>query len=1051
MTPKRKALDKLLDQVEQKMLDLYGMTYRKVLNLDEVRMAIRSGDEEFSFKKHSAAAKKVERLIETLANNLSALTINGVMGAFGMGEKDAWDNVVSLLGTSKLSSQAIDEVRQQATNQHRESAMNARQYVNRKRGGFSVSDRIWRTTRQSMQEMEVTIQNGIIEGQSAEEISRGIRGNLLEPHRLFRSVRDKETGQLRLSKAAKEYHPGAGVYRSSYKNAMRVARSEVNNAYRSAEWQSYSGNMVVKGYEIRLSNNHTTLVKGKPVPFHDICDELAGVYPKDFQWSGWHPQCRCSMIPIPLTPKELGEYMKAKREGKRLPNFNVKDVPENYKEWIIKNADRIAVAQSSDRPSKRLPYFLQDNADITERILHPKSIKELADERHAARTQSQIDDIRRRWADRNEKMDKARIERVAEERHAARTQSQIDDIKRRWAERNERMDKERIRRIAEERHAARTKKREAEIREFWAKKREEGDKRRHRAEILAKAEARHASRTQKEIQEIIDKRNAELAQFEVWEKAIRDTEVRARTYDWLTDEEKVIWVDGPGGTRNHLDKYYISARRLGERMDVIDAMRPEWNKAALHTSVFGIYQDKLDEARRMITNGFRQKATDVLNLMKKIEDIEPRYVDMRTYQSTHPGKGGKKSKIEVALDEAEELIRNGDIKGAEMKIEEAEKTRKINEASALAKAEAARRKKEEEAKKKAEEEEGKSKKLKHEDCVTIEDFRELYGDDMPVITKNIENSVKRNQYTDKEYLADREEIERKLKEFWKKVDFSHCTNPYVLDGYFKDGILTNLQRNGDTNTGYAATRRSYGHFAFDLPGNPGIGFSKIPKQYHLKPGEYYRCGVPCSKDPYEAFVRDNSGYGDAQLVFRRDRIITTFTMGNSLSQETIPSLTSDPKVCSFDGKYVRNYKNKEYTIESLRSGNGYCEVQYLPLKSQGNFTPKDFERITLKNHPEQYHKKELWEKWANEGVDIYYIDYKSQKAILYMKGKSQMTNAEAKVKLEGVKKELDELFNDEARFSNKDVSIKAIQDKMKKGDYLGALEDYEKYKVTSKN
>ena len=106
---------------------------------------------------------------------------------------------------------------------------------------------------------------------------------------------------------------------------------------------------------------------------------------------------------------------------------------------------------------------------------------------------------------------------------------------------------------------ARTAEREQEIREFWEKKKEEGDIRRHREEILAKAEARHAARTQEERQEIIDKRSAELAQFAVWEKAIRDTEARAKLNDWLTDEEKVIWVDGPGGTQNHLDKYYISA------------------------------------------------------------------------------------------------------------------------------------------------------------------------------------------------------------------------------------------------------------------------------------------------------------------------------------------------------------------------------------------------------------------------------------------------------------------------------------------------------------
>lgn len=254
-----------------------------------------------------------------------------------------------------------------------------------------------------------------------------------------------------------------------------------------------------------------------------------------------------------------------------------------------------------------------------------------------------------------------------------------------------------------------------------------------------------------------------------------------------------------------------------------------------------------------------------------------------------------------------------------------------------------------------------------------------------------------------------------------------------------------MRRDGDSNSGYAALRRAYGHFAFNLPGNTGVSFNSVDKKYHLKPGEYYRCGVPCSKDPYEAFTRDNSGYGDAQLVFRRDRVITTFTMGNSLGQKTIPSLTTDPKVCSLDRKTVRNIGDAKYTIESLRYGNGYCEVQYLPLKSQGNFTPKDFQRITMREHPERYHPKELWKKWANEGVDIYYIDRNNQKAVLYMKGKPQITHEEARKLLDGYKSELALIFRDAVKTSNKDISVVGIQEKMKNGDYIGALDDYQKY------
>lgn len=45
--------------------------------------------------------------------------------------------------------------------------------------------------------------------------------------RLYRRVRGAD-GKLHLSKAAKAYHPSQGVYRSSYKNAMRLTRTECN-------------------------------------------------------------------------------------------------------------------------------------------------------------------------------------------------------------------------------------------------------------------------------------------------------------------------------------------------------------------------------------------------------------------------------------------------------------------------------------------------------------------------------------------------------------------------------------------------------------------------------------------------------------------------------------------------------------------------------------------------------------------------------------------------------------------------------------------------------
>jgi hypothetical protein len=166
---------------------------------------------------------------------------------------------------------------------------------------------------------------------------------------------------LQLSKAAKDYHPGQGVYRSSYKNAMRLARTEVNIAYRTANYERWQQINSVVGIEIHLSNNHT--LNGQP--FSDICDELQGKYPKDFKWTGWHPQCRCYVTSILKTIEELkadNERIMNGEETNTASVNEVKDVPDKFKEWVKNNESRIKRAEERGT----LPYFLKDNKQIIE-------------------------------------------------------------------------------------------------------------------------------------------------------------------------------------------------------------------------------------------------------------------------------------------------------------------------------------------------------------------------------------------------------------------------------------------------------------------------------------------------------------------------------------------------------------------------------------------------------------------------------------------------------------------------------------------------------------
>lgn len=281
---------------------------------------------------------------------------------------------------------------------------------------MGLSERVWNYTGQFKEEIEMALDLGIRSGKSAAEMSRDERQYLRYPDKLFRRVRD-EHGNLRLSKAAKAFHPGQGVYRSSYKNALRIAATETNMAYRTADYLRGQQLDFVVGIQVKLSGNHT--LNGRP--FVDICDELAGMYPKDFKFVGWHPSCRCYSVKVLKTMDEFLADERKLLNGEALTAESantVRDMPPQFRQWVLDNRDRIAKARAKGTES----YFIRDNKAYVDEILDrkPNALK-IAQKRHSERTEAQIRDIRRRWTLRN-----------AEIRHASRTPEQVEAIRKAW-------------------------------------------------------------------------------------------------------------------------------------------------------------------------------------------------------------------------------------------------------------------------------------------------------------------------------------------------------------------------------------------------------------------------------------------------------------------------------------------------------------------------------------------------------------------------------------------------------------------------------------------
>lgn len=304
-------------------------------------------DKPFSFDDYPEVKAELQKVVGQLASQLQTTIETGSkkQWLFACDKNDGF--IDSIMDTSKLSKARLKKMQDRNLD-----ALSA--FQGRKVAGMDLSQRVWRYVGQFRDQLETALDVGLGEGRSAQQLARDVKQNLREPDRLFRRVRDKR-GNLVLSKAARAFHPGQGVYRSSVKNAQRLTRSEINMAYRESDFLRWQQLDFVVGFEIHRSN-HEPLCKCK------MCDRLQGRYPKTFKFKGWHPQCMCYAVPILMDEEtfdenELGDLKAALRgtEYKKKQSRNlVTDVPDGFKEWVAENMEASAGWAST-------PYFIKDN------------------------------------------------------------------------------------------------------------------------------------------------------------------------------------------------------------------------------------------------------------------------------------------------------------------------------------------------------------------------------------------------------------------------------------------------------------------------------------------------------------------------------------------------------------------------------------------------------------------------------------------------------------------------------------------------------------------
>lgn len=326
-----------LNAIQRKLRKIYETAAEEAANIAMLVGAIGE-DEYFHFDNYPITKQRIRELMQELGEQTEAVVVNGVRSEWALAN-DKNDALCAFVLGNKINL-SFEEQRKYFSNNN--AAREA--FLARAEKGMNLSERVWNYTAGYKNEIEAGLSLGLGKGKDAPALARELKRNLKAPDKLFRRVRDKY-GVLRLSKEARNYHPGEGrpgVYRSSYKNALRLAVTETNMAYRTADYQRYQQFDFIVGVEVHLSEtNH-------PVP--DICDQLQGRYPKGFKFVGWHPHCRCivtSILDLSSEPQQI------------------ENTPQQFDEWVQDNAKRIKTADKRGTT----PYFVRDNRDAVENAL----------------------------------------------------------------------------------------------------------------------------------------------------------------------------------------------------------------------------------------------------------------------------------------------------------------------------------------------------------------------------------------------------------------------------------------------------------------------------------------------------------------------------------------------------------------------------------------------------------------------------------------------------------------------------------------------------------
>lgn len=270
--------------------------------------------------------------------------------------------------------------------------------------------------------------------------------------------------------------------------------------------------------------------------------------------------------------------------------------------------------------------------------------------------------------------------------------------------------------------------------------------------------------------------------------------------------------------------------------------------------------------------------------------------------------------------------------------------------------------------------------VKHE---TIKDLKKRLGVKFPKTLEYLEDAIneyeKNSHYYGVAAKTHKNEIEKLMQKVFNEHDLGMNIKDSILEKVLNSKFMNTFETGssggylGSTSTtgkiNPTHSRLSAAHRLFGLP-QQDLMVQQLERREYEKYGNLLDHNILRSMQNNTA-----RGYGNVEVRFKKDKVVATWTAGDSLGVKYQPSLVSDPKACSYDDFYNTptsiNIQTENLVEFKKKHISSYLELQY-----HGQLTIDCIESITYPyDILDGFHDKflKVAKEFKKKGASIYYI------------------------------------------------------------------------------